>query len=734
MARRRREALQSVICAKARALVIDWRSWTRRRIDKRLGLTLMKRALAGWREFARRRIRTEDARVILEMRVSAWVKRSTCYEWAVASRKVVAARRFLCARLAGAVWRKWVQLVRQSCILTVFSTWRRRVLSVPREVDRVRLRRCFKGWLIRCGDLRRAARNGEECRAMRADIWRLSVLLSWCRLRMLWEGARRFAAVSLRRRAMKQWVEQRKLGKIERRRLRKIFRNFADRIMRTNFYAWHDLCRVRDFMRLRDFRLKRRCIDRLIDFVADKKLWRVRRREADGQYIRMVLGRCIGGFRQCMERHRWGRAEAYLRLKRGLLRKWWLKWTWDVRPLLRRENGRWLMAVNCHWMGLLTKGWKGMVLLLRRKQVDRRKMREARVMVMRLRTAAGLWRWRRWMERRKQQWKIWQEKSSTLCSSRDKKLLRSAFLTWRVDFLYYNHLKRLVVGVARRYRTLVQWRKWCVGIGMAMEQRQLVERWMDECRRRTLGSMFIALKAAVEQSLLIRYNNSTALFHWADGLCRDVWQQWVSYVHHRHCVNALQHRADEFLRSALMRSYLRKYRDRVVSRKIGRGAVRRLLATIEVRLRRRYLSRWVACCNRQQYLRASVDAAAERRHRRLRHRCLLAWRWRVRELRRAVGLLADRAQYCLLKWGMCGMVIAMENWRRRRQETLAVLVLYRWRRFIRGKNRIKDTITAVEGDRGLVVLRSEREKEIWTRLEEIRAEISRIKTQDAAGG
>ncbi|KAF4653205.1 hypothetical protein FOZ61_009140 [Perkinsus olseni] len=149
--------------------------------------------------------------------------------------------------------------------------------------------------------------------------------------------------------------------------------------------------------------------------------------------------------------------------------------------------------------------------------------------------------------------------------------------------------------------------------------------------------MFIALKAAVEQSLVIRYNNSTALFHWADGVCRDVWQQWVSYVHHRHCVIALQHRADEFLRSALMRSYLRTYRDRVVSGKIGRGAVRRLLATIEVRLRRRYLSRWVACFNRQQYLRASVDAAAERRHRRLRHRCLLAWRGRGAVLSIEVG-------------------------------------------------------------------------------------------------
>ncbi|KAF4753823.1 hypothetical protein FOZ63_020297 [Perkinsus olseni] len=149
--------------------------------------------------------------------------------------------------------------------------------------------------------------------------------------------------------------------------------------------------------------------------------------------------------------------------------------------------------------------------------------------------------------------------------------------------------------------------------------------------------MFIALKAAVEQSLLIRYNNSTALFHWADGLCRDVWQQWVSYVHHRHCVNALQHRADEFLRFTLVRSYLRRYRDGVVCRKIGRGAVRRLLATIEVRLRRRYLSRWVACCNRQQYLSAALAAAAERRHRRLRHRCLLAWRGRGAVLSIEVG-------------------------------------------------------------------------------------------------
>ncbi|KAF4750402.1 hypothetical protein FOZ63_000290, partial [Perkinsus olseni] len=388
MARRRREALQSVICAKARALVIDWRIWTRRRIDKRLALTLMRRALAGWREFTRRRILAEDARVILEMRVSARVKRSTCYEWAVASRKGVAARRFLCAKLAGVVWRKWVQLVRQSCILTAFSTWRRRVLSVPREVDRVRLRRCFKGWLIHCGDLRRAARNGEECRAMRADILRLSVLLSWYRLRMLWEGARRFAAVSLERRAMKQWV----------------------------------------------------------------------------------------------------------------------------------EAGERALADGCE------SPLDGVV--------DEGKIREARVVVMRLRTAAGLWWWRRWMERRKQQWK-----NAVL---RPPAVVHCRWPQSKED--------RRLKGV-RNIELVVE--------------------------------MFIALKAAVEQSLVIRYNNSTALFHWADGLCRDVWQQWVSYVHHRHCVNALQHRAGEFLRSAQMRSYLRKYRDRVVSRKIGRGAVRRLLATIE---------------------------------------------------------------------------------------------------------------------------------------------------------
>ncbi|KAF4734632.1 hypothetical protein FOZ62_019910, partial [Perkinsus olseni] len=269
-------------------------------------------------------------------------------------------------------------------------------------------------------------------------------------------------------------------------------------------------------------------------------------------------------------------------------------------------------------------------------------------------------------------------------------------------------------------------------------------------------NMFIALKAAVEQSLLIRYNNSTALFHWADGLCRDVWQQWVSYVHHRHCVNALQHRADEFLRSALMRSYLRKYRDRVVSRKIGRGAVRRLLATIEVRLRRRYLSRWVACCNRQQYLRASVDAAAERRYRRgcrttggqgavlsievgdvwygncdgeLEEKAT-GWNTRyIRDWFRDVMLvLTYQSSMAPIggAWDWESSTLLLE--------TLAVLVLYRWKRFIRGKNRIKDTITTVEGDRGGVVLRSEREKEIWTRLEEIRAEISRIKTQNAAGG
>lgn len=408
LVREREGVKQKVISVKARALVIDWRAWTRERLDKRLVRAVLRRAFSGWRDFTRKRSTAEDGGVVLKLRVSFQLRRRACLAWMAVTRNELLARRAAGERLERMVWGRWTQWVRQSCILTAFLTWRRAVLNVPREAERVRLRRSFKGWVLRCTDMRRAARNGKECREMHVAVLSLRVLLVWYRLGLLWQGARRFAEVYAKRRSLNGWREMRKLGKAERRRQRKIHRKFADRIIRVNFYSWHDLCRVRDLMRLKLFRLKRRCIDHLIDFVVDKQFWRARKKEAGRRYDEALLSRSFEGFQQCVERHRLGRYEACLRLRQGLLRKWWLRWMYEGRPVLRQENGRWALAVKCYSGGLMRRAWRGWVGERNRRRNGKSRVREARVVVMRLRAVRRLSDWRSSTERRKQQWKVTQ--------------------------------------------------------------------------------------------------------------------------------------------------------------------------------------------------------------------------------------------------------------------------------------------------------------------------------------
>ncbi|EER06255.1 hypothetical protein Pmar_PMAR006020, partial [Perkinsus marinus ATCC 50983] len=69
-------------------------------------------------------------------------------------------------------------------------------------------------------------------------------------------------------------------------------------------------------------------------------------------------------------------------------------------------------------------------------------------------------------------------------------------------------------------------------------------------------------------------------------------------------------------------------------------------------------------------------------------------------------------------------------------ESLAILVVARWRKFIcRKRKMMEDALSAgLETSRMEIMVRAEREKEIWTRLGEIRAEITKMKIQSVAGG